>query len=174
MNVAYLGWHVPAAYELALRSPAWHEVEHACFLVTSLLFWWTVLQPWPSRARWSRWAVIPYLVSADLANTALSAFLAFSSRLLYPTYAAAPRIFGLSAIQDQAAAGAFMWVVGSTIYLVPAIGITLSLLSRSKPRPALASLLGCLCGYNGLVHRIRHARPVLVVYLIKLGVKHLN
>ena len=142
MNVAYLGWHVPAAYELALRSPAWHEVEHACFLVTSLLFWWTVLQPWPSRARWSRWAVIPYLVSADLANTALSAFLAFSSRLLYPTYAAAPRIFGLSAIQDQAAAGAFMWVVGSTIYLVPAIGITLSLLSRSKPRPALVTIGG--------------------------------
>jgi cytochrome c oxidase assembly factor CtaG/polyferredoxin len=142
MNVAYLGWHVPAAYELALRSPAWHEVEHACFLVTSLLFWWTVLQPWPSRARWSRWAVIPYLVSADLANTALSAFLAFSSRLLYPTYAAAPRIFGLSAIQDQAAAGAFMWVVGSTIYLVLAIGITLSLLSRSKPRPALVTIGG--------------------------------
>src|ERR1700722_4247597 len=114
MNVAYLGWHVPAAYELALRSPAWHEVEHACFLVTSLLFWLTVLQPWPSRARWSRWAVIPYLVSADLANTALSAFLAFSRSVLYPTYATAPRIFGLSAMQDQAAAGAFMWVVGST------------------------------------------------------------
>ena len=47
MNVAYIGWHVPPAYELALRSPAWHEIEHACFLFTSLLFWWTVLQPWP-------------------------------------------------------------------------------------------------------------------------------
>ena len=49
-ELAYLGWHVPAAYELALRSPGWHEVEHACFLFTSLLFWWTVVQPWPSRA----------------------------------------------------------------------------------------------------------------------------
>lgn len=136
MNVAYLGWHVPAAYELALRSPAWHQVEHACFLFTSLLFWWTVLQPWPSRARWSRWAAVPYLVTADLANTALSAFLAFSNRVLYPTYATAPRIFSLSPMQDQAAAGAFMWVVGSSIYLVPAIGVTLSLLSRSKPRHA--------------------------------------
>jgi cytochrome c oxidase assembly factor CtaG/polyferredoxin len=136
MNVAYLGWHVPAAYELALRSPAWHEVEHACFLFTSLLFWWTVLQPWPSRARWSRWAVVPYLVTADLANTVLSAFLAFSNRVLYPTYAAVPRIFGLSAMQDQAAAGAFMWVVGSAIYLVPAVGVTLSLLSRSPRRHA--------------------------------------
>ncbi len=134
MNVAYLGWHVPAAYELALRSPFWHEVEHGCFLVTSLLFWWTVLQPWPSRARWSRWAIVPYLITADLANTVLSALLAFSSRVLYPTYAAAPRIFGLSAMQDQAAAGAFMWVVGSTIYLVPAIGITVALLSQRMPQ----------------------------------------
>jgi cytochrome c oxidase assembly factor CtaG/ferredoxin len=142
MNVAYLGWHVPAAYELALRSPAWHEVEHACFLVTSLLFWWTVLQPWPSRARWSRWAAVPYLITADLANTALSAFLAFSTYVLYPTYATAPRIFSLSAMQDQAAAGAFMWVAGSTIYLVPAIGITLSLLSKSKPRHALVTIGG--------------------------------
>jgi cytochrome c oxidase assembly factor CtaG/ferredoxin len=142
MNVAYLGWHVPAAYELALRSPGWHEVEHACFLFTSLLFWWTVLEPWPSRTRWSRWAVVPYLITADLANTALSASLAFSNRVLYPTYAVAPRIFGLSAMQDQAAAGAFMWVAGSAIYLVPAIGITLSLLSRRSPRSALVTIGG--------------------------------
>jgi cytochrome c oxidase assembly factor CtaG/ferredoxin len=146
MNVAYLGWHVPAAYELGLRSPAWHEVEHACFLFTSLLFWWTVLQPWPSRTRWSRWAVVPYLVTADLANTALSAFLAFSNRVLYPTYAAAPRIFGLSPMQDQAAAGAFMWVVGSAIYLVPAIGVTMSLLSRRQSRSALVGSRSALVG----------------------------
>jgi cytochrome c oxidase assembly factor CtaG/polyferredoxin len=142
MNLTYIGWHVPAAYELALRSPAWHEVEHGCFLFTSLLFWWTVLQPWPSRARWSRWAVVPYLITADLANTALSAFLAFSNRVLYPTYQAAPRIFGLSAMQDQAAAGAFMWVVGSAIYWIPAIGTTLVLLSRQSPRHSLVSIGG--------------------------------
>ncbi len=154
MNVAYLGWHVPPAYELALRSPAWHEVEHACFLFTSLLFWWTVLQPWPSRARWSRWAVVPYLVTADLANTALSAFLAFSNGVLYPTYATAPRIFGFSAMQDQAAAGAFMWVVGSAIYLVPAIGVTFSLLSRRTPRHALVTIGGKPAA--GRVQAMRH------------------
>jgi cytochrome c oxidase assembly factor CtaG/ferredoxin len=142
MNLAYLAWHVPAAYELALRSPAWHEVEHACFFFTSLLFWWTVLQPWPSHARWSRWGVVPYLITADLVNTALSAFLAFNNRVLYPTYAMAPRIFGLTAMQDQAAAGAFMWVVGSTIYLIPAIAVTLSLLSRQRPQSALVTIGG--------------------------------
>jgi ferredoxin len=142
MNVAYLGWHVPAAYELALRSDAWHEVEHACFLATSLLFWWTVLQPWPSRPRWSRWTAVPYLITADLVNTALSALLAFSPRVFYPTYATAPRVLELTPMQDQAAAGAFMWVVGSAIYWVPAIGITLVLVSTRKPRHALVAIGG--------------------------------
>lgn len=141
MNVAYLGWHVPAAYEVALRSSAWHEVEHACFLLSSLLFWHVVLVPWPARPHWSRWAAIPYLVSADIVNTALSAFLVFSGRVLYPTYAAAPRVSGLSAAQDQAAAGAFMWVVGSAIYWVPTIAITLALLSR-KTQPRTAARMG--------------------------------
>ena len=90
MNIAYLGWHVPPAYELALRSPGWHEVEHACFLVTSLLFWFPVIQPWPSVSRGSRWAMLPYLVGADLVNTALSAFLTFAGRVIYPSYAAGP------------------------------------------------------------------------------------
>ena len=164
MNIAYLGWHVPAAYELALRSPAWHEVEHACFLFTSLLFWWTVLQPWPSRARWSPWAVVPYLVTADLANTALSAFLAFSRGVLYPTYATAPRIFGLSAMQDQAAAGAFMWVVGSAIYLVPAIGVTFSLLSRRTSRHALVMIGGAPAA--GKIHAARQPFDLLRVPVI--------
>jgi cytochrome c oxidase assembly factor CtaG len=43
-TIALLGWHVPAAFELALRSEAWHEVEHACFFTASLLFWWPVIQ----------------------------------------------------------------------------------------------------------------------------------
>jgi polyferredoxin len=45
-------------------------------------------------------------------------------------------------MQDQAAAGAFMWVVGSAIYLVPAIGVTLSLLSRRTLRHALVTIGG--------------------------------
>jgi cytochrome c oxidase assembly factor CtaG/ferredoxin len=134
MNIAYLGWHTPAAYELTLRSQGWHEVEHACFFFTSLLFWWTVLEPWPSKSVWSRWAMVPYLIAADLVNTALSAFLAFSGRVIYPTYAAAPRLFGYSALNDQIAAGAFMWVAGSSIFWIPTIAIVLRLLSSSSRR----------------------------------------
>lgn len=57
---------------------------------------------WPSKTQWPRWALIPYLLLADLQNTALSAFFVFSDSALYPTYAAAPRLLGLSALDDQA------------------------------------------------------------------------
>jgi len=117
-------------YELALASSSWHEVEHACFFVASLIFWWPVVQPWPSRAHAPRWAVVPYLLIADLQNTVLSAILVFSDRVLYPSYARMPRLFGLSAMQDQAASGAIMWVLGSVAFLIPAMIIAVQYLSR--------------------------------------------
>jgi cytochrome c oxidase assembly factor CtaG len=134
MNAAYLGWHIPRAYEFALASESWHNFEHACFFFTSLMFWWPVVAPWPYEQRWSRWILLPYLLLADLVNTGLSAFLCFSGRLLYPSYGAVPRLFGLSAFNDQIAAGAFMWVAGSTVFLIPAMGITLALLSPRRER----------------------------------------
>jgi cytochrome c oxidase assembly factor CtaG len=140
MNVAYLGWHIPRAYEFALSSENIHNCEHACFFLTSLLFWWPVIEPWPFRPRWTRtgsgdhgrWLLLPYLLLADVVNTGLSASLCFSGKLLYPSYAAVPRLFGLSALNDQIAAGAFMWVMGSVVFLVPAMIITVQLLSPRR------------------------------------------
>ena len=134
LNIAFLGWHVPAPYELALHSETWHELEHACFFFTALLFWWTVIHPWPSRANHSRWKVLPYLLTADFVNTGLSAFFVFSGRVLYPSYADAPRIFSLSPLNDQIAAGAFMWVFGSLLYLIPAVVIVFRLVEGNSSR----------------------------------------
>ena len=140
MGVVMFAWHLPSLYELALASESWHEVEHATFLVASLIFWWPVVLPWPGRGQWPRWAMVPYLLVADLQNTVLSAILAFSDRVLYPSYAEAPRLFGLSALQDQVAAGAFMWVVGSLAFVVPAIVLTVRCLSIGSTRDATATL----------------------------------
>lgn len=129
MNVAYLGWHVPAMFELTFRSERIHDFEHLCFLATSVLFWWVVLGPWPARARWPRWAMIPYLLSADVLNTVLSATLTFAGKVLYPSYAEAPRVCFLSPLKDQVAAGAEMWVLNSLVFLIPAVAIAMRELS---------------------------------------------
>ena len=124
-------WHFPDFYETALRSKGWHEFEHFCFLTTALLFWWHVVLPWPARTRWPRWAMVPYLLLADLQNTALAGVLSFAERELYPTYRDAPRI-GMDVLKDQQAAGAIMWVPGSIAFLVPAAIIAFKLLSSPR------------------------------------------
>ena len=61
-SLVVLGWHVPAAFDLALRSHGWHEIEHTCFLTAGLLFWWPVIRPWPSLAGLPHWSVPLYLL----------------------------------------------------------------------------------------------------------------
>ncbi len=123
------GWHLPATFQLALRSGGWHVIEHACFFITALMFWYPVIQPWPSAARWPRWAMIPYLLLADGQNTVLAALFMFSDRLIYPFYATAPRVAGFTPLGDQIVAGAIMWVPGSMFYLVPAALIMFQMLA---------------------------------------------
>ncbi len=122
-------WHIPFLYDTALRSEFWHEFEHLCFLGTSLLFWWHVVLPWPARPHWSRWMAIPYLLLADLQNTALAGFLTFYDNPLYEAYQNVPRLWGKSVMGDQAAAGVIMWVPGSLAFLIPAGAIAVGLLS---------------------------------------------
>ena len=129
--VTVLAWHLPGPYQLALRSPAWHQAEHLSFLAAGLLFWFPVVQPWPSVVAWPRWTMIPYLLLADVLNTVLSAFFAFSDRVIYPAYAAAPRLWGIAPLDDQVVAGGLMWVPGSLVFLVPVVMIVVESLNTS-------------------------------------------
>jgi putative membrane protein len=146
MNLIFLGWHVPAAYDFALEHERWHEFEHMCFLGTSILFWWPVVRPWPTRARSGGWLLLPYLIMADIVNTALSAFLAFCDRPVYPYYLREPNPFGISPLPDQRAGAVVMWVVGSLVFLVPAAVLTFRLLQqptrRASDRSAYPPLIG--------------------------------
>jgi putative membrane protein len=132
LTLALIGWHIPAVFELALRWDWLHKLEHASFLGAGLLFWWPVVQPWPSTPRWPEWAIPLYLFSATLPCDALSGFLTFCDRVVYPSYISAPRVFGLSPLEDQECAAALMWVAVTFIFLVPAVLVTLKILSPSK------------------------------------------
>jgi putative membrane protein len=127
-TAALVGWHIPAAFTLGLQSEGWHVVEHACFLGAGFLFWWPVVQPWPSIPVWPRWSILLYLFLATLPCDILSGFLVFSERVVYPVYFTAPHRFGLSVLEDQQCAGALMWTCVTIIYLVPAAILTTRLL----------------------------------------------
>ena len=73
-----------------------------------------------------------YLVSADIVNTALSAFLAFCDRPVYSYYLRQPNPFQISPLTDQIAGAVIMWVIGSLVFLVPVILIAVNLLQPQK------------------------------------------
>ncbi len=129
MNGTFLAWHVPAAYDFALENETWHAIEHICFLMASLLFWWCVIRPWPAARRPDRWGILLFLLSADLVNTLLSAFLAFCGRPVYAFYVEHPNPYGIAPLQDQALGAVIMWVFGSLAFVVPAAVITVRLLN---------------------------------------------
>jgi cytochrome c oxidase assembly factor CtaG len=133
MNVTLLAWHIPGAYDFALEHENWHAAEHACFLFTSLLFWWCVIRPWPAEKS-RNWGVLLYLVTADIVNTLLSAFLAFCGRPVYTFYVTNPNPFHVSPSDDQILGAVIMWVFGSIIFLVPAMLITLQLAGMNQHR----------------------------------------
>jgi putative membrane protein len=128
-----IGWHVPALFELGMRSHLWHVTQQVTFLAAGILFWSPIIEHERSTAKGSRWFVPLYLFLGTLPCDALSAFLTFCDRVVYGHYAREAQLFDMSPLQDQEAAGALMWVCVTFIYLVPAVVITIRLLSPSEP-----------------------------------------
>ena len=124
-----VGWHVPALFTLGMHSEVWHSLEQATFLIAGFLFWWPVVQPWPSVSTGPQWSTLLYLFLATLPCDILSGFLVFSDRVAYPVYFSMPRHFGFSVLEDQQCAAALMWTCVTLVYLVPAAILSTRMLS---------------------------------------------
>jgi len=129
---ALVAWHVPAIFRLGMESPAWHFTEHASFLTAGLLFWWPVIQPWPSVARWPRWSMLLYLFLATLPCDVLSGLLVFSDLVAYPMYLCTTRDGGMSPLEDQQCAAALMWTCVTVVFLVAGTVLSMQILSPRK------------------------------------------
>jgi cytochrome c oxidase assembly factor CtaG len=112
-------WHAPVLYQAALEHPLVHVVEHAAFLGSAMLFWWTALQPSGPR-RLPRGADVLFIVTGALQSGALGALLAFAAQPIYPFYLHRTAAWGMTPLQDQQLAGLLMWVPPFVIYLVAA------------------------------------------------------
>ena len=105
-------WHVPALYEAALRDHNVHILQHLVFLATAVLMWWPVLSPVPELPRIPHLSQMLYLFLLGIPMSVTGALITLSDSVLYPFYAAAPRVWGLSPLNDQRIGGLLMWVLG--------------------------------------------------------------
>jgi cytochrome c oxidase assembly factor CtaG len=116
-NLTFLAWHVPAFYEATLQNETIHVFEHMSFMITAVITWWPVLSPLPELPRISPSSQILYLFLQGVPATILSALIIFAPGPIYPTYEAAPRLFGMTAYLDQQVAGLVMGMADALVYL---------------------------------------------------------
>ncbi len=117
-NAIFALWHVPAFYQAALGRPAVHGVEHVLFMGTAVLTWWPVYSPSSQLPPLSDPLQMLYLFAQSLIPTVLGALIVFAKFVMYPFYAAAPRVVPLSPIDDQQVAGLIMWLGGGSFVLL--------------------------------------------------------
>jgi putative membrane protein len=131
-----VGWHIPAAFTLAMHSEIWHALELGSFLGTGLLFWWPVIESWRNAPSPAGWSIVVYLFLATIPCDILSAFLVFSERVAYPVYLSMPRHSALSVQEDQQVAGALMWTAVTIVYLIAGAILAMRLLSPQRESQA--------------------------------------
>jgi putative membrane protein len=131
-GLALWTWHMPRFYQATLTSEVIHSLQHTCFLLTAILFWWTIFNARGGQAR--RGAAVFYLFATLLQTGALGALLTFSPTLWYPAYAATTRRWGITALEDQQLGGLIMWIPGSLAYIAAALAIFAHWLRESERR----------------------------------------
>jgi len=147
--LALWAWHAPAAFDAALRSETIHELQHASFLASALLFWWTVLG-----VRHTAPGVPLVCVFTTMIHSgALGALLALSPRVWYLPYAASAAALGWDPLQDQQLGGLVMWAPAGVAYFVSGLMLAARLvrpahLARTSASGALVQLSanGCATG----------------------------
>jgi cytochrome c oxidase assembly factor CtaG len=108
-------WHIPTFYVAAIQHPLVHALEHLCFFTAGVAVWWPLIQPVPMRYKLSGLATLVYVLAAKLGLGILGLYLTWSKSVAYDYYEHVPRIWGLSAVQDQNVGGAIMMVEQSLV-----------------------------------------------------------
>ena len=118
-NVTLVVWHLPPFYNLAMEVHPVHVVQHLMLMAVSVILWWPLLSPVSELPRTPYPIQMLYLFVVGIPMVMVSIFITMADRVLYPYYAAAPRVFDrLSPLEDQLLGGLIMWVPGGLVFLV--------------------------------------------------------
>lgn len=109
-------WHLPALFDLTLRSDFTHAVEHLSFVTVAVIYWHSLIGNARRRAT-RRGPALLSVFAAMLAGTAFGALLTFARTPWYPAHSRLATAAGLDWLADQQVAGLVMWVPASIVLL---------------------------------------------------------
>jgi len=115
-NVVMCGWHLPPLYNLAMAHHPVHIAQHLMFLTAAVLMWWPILSPLPELPRLAYPLQMLYLFLMSIPMSIVAVYIAYADSVLYPAYAVAPRVWGISPMQDQLVGGLIMWIPGGLYF----------------------------------------------------------
>lgn len=124
--------HFAAFYDTALENPWLLNVEHAILLAAGLLFWWPLLSDVPHQPTTP--ARIAYLGGAFVFSAFLGLGLTFAGSVFYDYYESVPRLWGLSAVEDQNLGGVLMTAEQSILFLAAISYFLVRLLNEEERR----------------------------------------
>jgi len=118
-NLVLIAWHLPPLYNLAMDHHPTHIVQHLMIMAASVLLWWPLLSPLPEAPRAPYPVQMLYLFVVGLPMVVVSIFITMADNVLYPYYAAAPRVWELlTPHADQHLGGLIMWILGGMVFLL--------------------------------------------------------
>jgi putative membrane protein len=129
--LALWGWHIPAAFDAALRNEGLHILQHVSFLGTALFFWWSVLGHDP-RGRYGPGHSAAYLFTTMMHTGALGALLSLAPTPWYAPYIPLTGALGFDPVDDQQLGGLVMWVPAGLAYVVAALWVLGRMLTRVR------------------------------------------
>lgn len=115
-NVVLAAWHLPPLYNLALAYHPVHIAQHLTFLAASVLMWWPIMSPLRELPRLSYPGQMLYCFLMVIPMSVVSIYITLAERLLYPAYSVAPRVLGISPMEDQHYGGLIMWIPGGLFF----------------------------------------------------------
>ena len=117
-NLMMVGWHIPYFYNLAMAVHPVHIVEHLMFLAAAVVMWWPFMSPLPELPRLAYPGQMLYCFLLSIPMSIVAIYIAMADHVLYPAYQAAPRVWGLSPLEDQQLGGLIMWIPGGIVFYV--------------------------------------------------------
>ena len=115
-NVVVAAWHLPPLYNLAMAHHAVHILQHLMFMSAAVLMWWPFLSPLPELPRLAYPGQMLYCFLMSIPMSIVSIYIVYADQALYPAYASAPRIWGISPMDDQLIGGLIMWIPGGLFF----------------------------------------------------------